>query len=171
MARVMRNGGRSESGNEGGGKARIVERQVEDPDGVMRRVQVNLAESPLGWLQARGLVTQRQYEAGEVLRRDWERAGMGARVTMCWDAGVMASRGSRGAPVPVEPGVAGMAARDRLRGALDAAGPGLRDVLWRVICACEGLAAAETALGWPARAGKLVLGFGLDRVADYYRIG
>ena len=29
---------------------------------------------------------------------------------------------------------------------------------------------AETALGWPARAGKLVLRFALDRVADYYRI-
>jgi hypothetical protein len=29
---------------------------------------------------------------------------------------------------------------------------------------------AETALGWPARAGKLVLGMALDRVADYYRL-
>lgn len=149
---------------------RMVERVIEDADGIARRVQVNLAESPLGWLQARGLVSRRQYDAGERLRCDWERAGMGARVTMCWDMGAAAARGSRGAPVPVEPGVAGIAARDRLNGALDAAGPGLKDVLWRVVCACEGLASAETALGWPARAGKLVLGFGLDRVADYYRI-
>jgi hypothetical protein len=29
---------------------------------------------------------------------------------------------------------------------------------------------AETALGWPARAGKLVLTLALDRVADYYQI-
>jgi hypothetical protein len=29
---------------------------------------------------------------------------------------------------------------------------------------------AETALRWPARAGKLVLTFALDRVADYYRV-
>ncbi len=29
---------------------------------------------------------------------------------------------------------------------------------------------AETALGWSARAGKLVLGLALNRVADYYRI-
>jgi hypothetical protein len=29
---------------------------------------------------------------------------------------------------------------------------------------------AETALGWPARAGKLVLGLALDRVADFYRL-
>lgn len=30
---------------------------------------------------------------------------------------------------------------------------------------------AETALGWPARAGKIVLQIALDRVANYYRIG
>jgi hypothetical protein len=29
---------------------------------------------------------------------------------------------------------------------------------------------AETALGWPARAGRLVLTFALDRIADYYRL-
>ena len=28
----------------------------------------------------------------------------------------------------------------------------------------------KRALGWPARAGKLVLSLALDRVADYYRI-
>ena len=55
-------------------------------------------------------------------------------------------------------------------GAVAAAGPGLADILWRVVCAGEGMRDAETALGWPARAGKLVLTFALDRVADYYRI-
>ncbi len=29
---------------------------------------------------------------------------------------------------------------------------------------------AESALGWPARAGKLVLTIALDRIADYYRV-
>jgi hypothetical protein len=28
----------------------------------------------------------------------------------------------------------------------------------------------ETALGWPARAGKVVLCLALDRIADFYRI-
>ena len=50
------------------------------------------------------------------------------------------------------------------------AGPGLADILWRVVCSGEGMREAETALGWPARAGKLVLTFALDRVADYYRV-
>jgi hypothetical protein len=29
---------------------------------------------------------------------------------------------------------------------------------------------AETALGWPARAGKVVLGLALDRIATFYRM-
>ena len=41
--------------------------------GRSRSVTVNMAESPLGWLFSRGLVTQRQYDAGERLRADWER--------------------------------------------------------------------------------------------------
>ena len=40
----------------------------------VRSVTVNLVESPLGWLKARGLVSERQYLAGEALRADWERA-------------------------------------------------------------------------------------------------
>jgi hypothetical protein len=47
-----------------------------------RSVTVNLAESPLGWLFARGRVTQRQFDAGERLRYDWERAQLAPRVTM-----------------------------------------------------------------------------------------
>lgn len=53
---------------------------------------------------------------------------------------------------------------------LASAGPGLADILWRVVCSGEGMRDAETALGWPARAGKLVLAFALDRVAVFYRI-
>ena len=64
-----------------------------------------------------------------------------------------------------------LAARQRFDGAIAAAGKGLEDVLWRVVCACESLPDAERALEWPARSGKLVLRIALDRVADFYRIG
>jgi hypothetical protein len=50
-------------------------------------------------------------------------------------------------------------------------GPGLADIAWRVICSGDGMREAETALGWPARAGKLVLVMALDRLADHYRLG
>jgi hypothetical protein len=55
-----------------------------------RSVTVNAAESPLGWLFARGLVSRRQYDAGDRLRCDWERAQLAPRVTMSWDAAPVA---------------------------------------------------------------------------------
>ncbi|MBA2467049.1 MAG: hypothetical protein H0V46_05515, partial [Sphingomonas sp.] len=61
-------------------------------------------------------------------------------------------------------------ARKRFDAAVASAGPGLSDILWRIVCAGEGMRDAETALGWPARAGKLVLTLALDRLALYYRM-
>ena len=133
-----------------------------------RTVTVNLAESPLGWLHSRGHVSDRQMAAGEQLRKDWERAQLPPRVTMCWDAPPL-DRNRRSAPDAPNPTLAQMAARRRFDAAVKAVGPGLRDIAWRVICAGEGMRDAEQALGWPARAGKLVLCFALDRLADHYR--
>lgn len=136
----------------------------------VRTVTVNRAESPLGWLLARGHVSAPQYDAGERLRLDWERAQLAPRVTMRWDAAPVA-RG-RGASRE-RPDLSGtqLDAKRRFDAAIAAAGPGLQDILWRVVCAGEGMREAETALGWPARAGKLVLRLALDRLAAYYRIG
>lgn len=134
-----------------------------------RSVTVNLAESPLGWLLSRGLLSRRQFDAGERLRADWERASLGPRVTMSWDAAPVAGGRGGSASAP-ELGSSQLDAKRRFECAVDAAGPGLSDILWRVVCAGEGMRDAETALGWPARAGKLVLLMALDRVADYYRI-
>lgn len=133
-----------------------------------RSVTVNLAESPLGWLHARGLVSTRQFDAGERLRADWTIAQLGSRVTMRWDP--HPARGTRGAGAPLDPTLAGIAAKRRFDEAIEAAGKGLSDILWRVVCDGAGLEAAESALGWPRRAGKLVLLMALDRVADYYRL-
>lgn len=147
----------------------FVEQIIEDPFGRAQRVAVNLHESPLAWLHARGHLSERHYLAGDRLRADWEKAGLGPRITMRWDA-APGQRQGRGAGT-VEPGLAQLSARERFDGAIRAAGPGLADVLWRVVCAGEGLVAAEKALGWPSRAGKLVLTLALDRVAGWYRVG
>ena len=73
----------------------LVERALPDPPGdgrchparrPRRSVTINLAESPLGWLHARGHIDARQFEAGERLRADWERAQLAPSVTMRWDA-------------------------------------------------------------------------------------
>jgi hypothetical protein len=115
-----------------------------------RSVTVNAAESPLGWLFARGLVSRRQYDAGERLRNDWERAQLSPRVTMAWDAAPVA-RGRSGAAVAPDLSGAQIDANRRFNAAVKSAGPGLADILWRIVCAGEGMREAETALGWPAR--------------------
>lgn len=153
----------------------LVERELTDEGprrrgvakGRRRTVTVNLAESPLAWLHARGHLPDRLYAAGEQLRADFERAQLGANVTMRWEPVRIKGSGERGLTASERQ----IAARQRFDGAIAAAGKGLDDVLWRVVCACESLPDAERALEWPARSGKLVLKIALERVADFYRIG
>ncbi len=131
-----------------------------------RSVTVNVGESPLTWLHARGHLDDRLFDAGERLRADYERAQLAPSVTMRWDPVRVKATGDAG----LTPGERQIAAKDRFDKALAAAGRGLEDVLWRVICAGETLPDAERALAWPSRSGKLVLRLALDRVADFYRI-
>lgn len=155
-------------------KQHLVERELTDEGprqtgGAPRRgrsVSVNIAESPLAWLHAHGHLDDRLHAAGELLRRDYERAQLGPSETMRWDA--VRIRGGDNGLSPTE---RCMAARERFHGALAKAGRGLEDILWRVVCAGESLPTAEKSLAWPARSGKLVLRLALDRVADFYRIG
>jgi hypothetical protein len=131
-----------------------------------RTVTVNLSESPLVWLHARGHLSDRLLDAGEALRADYERAQLSPNVTMRWDPVRVKSTGARGLSASERQ----VAARQRFDGAIKAAGRGLEDILWRVVCAGEALPEAEKTLGWPARSGKLVLRIALERVAEFYRI-
>lgn len=156
-------------------KRQLVEREL-TPEGPRRQrsgaalprrtVTVNIAESPLAWLHARGHLDDRLFDAGEALRRDYERAQLSPSVTMRWDPVRVKSTGERG----LEPGERQVLARQRFDGAIRSAGRGLEDILWRVVCAGETLPDAEKMLGWPARSGKLVLRIALERVAEFYRI-
>ncbi|HSF13426.1 MAG TPA: DUF6456 domain-containing protein [Erythrobacter sp.] len=156
-------------------KRQLVEREL-TPEGPRRggqggtrprrTVTVNLAESPLAWLHARGHLSERLLDAGEKLRADYERAQLSASITMRWDPVRVKSTGERG----LSPSEQQLAARQRFDGAIRLAGKGLEDILWRVVCAGEALPDAEKTLGWPARSGKLVLKIALERVAEFYRI-
>lgn len=134
--------------------------------GKRRTVTVNLRESPLTWLHARGHLDDRLFDAGERLRADYERAQLSPSVTMRWHP-VRVDCGGGDGLTPTE---RQLSAKARFDGAMAEAGNGLSDILWRVACACENLPEAERDLGWPARSGKLVLKLALDRVADFYRI-
>lgn len=80
------------------GRGRFIERQIEDPGGVLQRVRVHIGESPLFWLRTRGYLAERLYIAGDRLREDWEAAGLGPRVTMIWNPAPSLRGGARSAP-------------------------------------------------------------------------
>jgi hypothetical protein len=137
------------------------------PGRAKRAVTVNLAESPLSWLHARGHLTDREFAAGEQLRRDFEAAQLAPSITMNWDPVRVKSGHFSGLTASERQ----LAAKCRFDEACVAAGKGLSDILWRVVCAGETLPDAEKKLAWPVRSGKLVLKLALERVADYYRLG
>jgi hypothetical protein len=139
-------------------------------------VELNEAESPLVWLHRRRgpdgkpLVTARQLEAGERLRRDFTLGQMGQRVTTDWLLALAPGGERRLAKGPAEASDRAIAARDRVRAALGAVGPDLSDLLIAVCCHLHGLEDAERGFGWPRRAGKVVLLIALDRLAAHYRL-
>ncbi|MEM9196235.1 MAG: DUF6456 domain-containing protein [Pseudomonadota bacterium] len=138
-------------------------------------IRVNAAESPLAWLARRSGVAgepflkRRELEAGERLREDFERAGLGPNVTQNWQrfltAGTSGGRSTGGGDTP---GIAAEEAGRRVSNALKALGPGLSDIAFRCCCFLEGLEAAEKRLGWSKRSGKVVLKIALGRLADHY---
>jgi hypothetical protein len=134
----------------------------------------NLGESPLAWLarrrdgKGRPWLTPVEAAAGERLREDFHRAGTVGRLTMNWDAGPRVDGG--GGP-RLEPAERARSAKDRIAAALEAAGPGLREILEHVCLAGTALQAAERSLGLPRRAGKMVLKLALQRLVVHYRMG
>ncbi len=149
-------------------------RGIAEPDGTTSSVTVNTAESPLTWLRSRRdsqgnpLLTAEQFEAGERLRRDFERAQIRPHVTANWGAEVKTRRRSGGAGSAAQVSETALAANRRLHAALDSVGPELASVLLETCCYLNGLSAAERRLGWPQRSGKLVLNIALNTLARHY---
>lgn len=136
---------------------------------------VNASESPLGWLyrrrdkEGKPLIRQEEFDAGERLRADFWFAQMTPRTTSRWDGSVSSSRSQRAAPgVGIELQDNIIAARERVRRALEAVGPELSGILIDICCHLNGLEEAERAVGWPQRSGKVVLQLALTRLARHY---
>jgi DNA-binding CsgD family transcriptional regulator len=147
--------------------------RIDVENGVPCRMNVNLGETPLGWLARRkgpdgsAFLSPEEVVAGERLREDFELAQLGPKVAQDWtrflapvdESGISRLRTPCDGPV---------GARDRLAGAMKALGPGLNDVALRACCFLEGLEATERRMGWSARSGKVVLKIALTRLAEHY---
>ncbi len=135
--------------------------------------KTNIGETPLGWLLKRKnkngkpMISKEQFLAGERLREDFELSGMSPNITLNYDA-IIRSQGNSHALCGMNVSDHAIAAKKRLTNALEDAGPGLKDVLFRVCCHLDGLEAAEKNLGWPVRSGKVVLAIALSRLVCHY---
>lgn len=126
------------------------------------------AESPLVWLARRSYIKPVHLQAGERLRADFTNAQLMPRTTSNWTADV--ARGARGsAPVTYSDSV--IAARQRVRHALDAVGPEFSGLLVDVCCFLKRLEDVERERRWPPRSAKVVLALGLDRLARHFGLG
>jgi hypothetical protein len=147
---------------------------VREIAGGRRRVLLNDAESPLGWLKSRRdrngrpLLSREQVEAGERLGADYWFAAMSPRVTANWSALAPRDRTRHSTPSAASLRDEVIAAKERVMRALDAVGPELGGILIDICCDLKGLEEAETANGWPQRAGKVVLQIALTRLARHY---
>lgn len=128
------------------------------------------AESPLGWLRrrrgadGRPLIDDAAFAAGERLRADFTRGQMSPRMGVDWSGTPGGQRFGQG----LEFSEQALAARQRLRAALDAVGPELSGVLLDVCCFLKGLEDVERDRRWPVRSAKIILGLGLARLARHY---
>lgn len=135
-------------------------------------VRVEQAATPLDFLKrfrtADGapFLSAEQAEAANRLEADFELAQLRPRMTQDFSAPVDRLRRVPG--TTEHRSARALDARRRCLAALDAAGPGLADLLFETVCMARGLNEAERGFGWPARAGKAILKLGLDRLAAHY---
>ncbi|HWV51209.1 DUF6456 domain-containing protein [Pseudorhodoplanes sp.] len=129
------------------------------------------AESPLVWLarrkgaDGRALIEPHQLLTGERLRADFTIAQMMPRTTSNWHAAVAGRHRDQSSGHLTDRVVA---ARQRLRHALDAVGPEFSGLLIDICCFLKKLDTVERERQWPARSAKVVLQLALERLARHY---
>ena len=149
----------------------LASREVMTESGVAR-VMVNDSESPHAWLARRkgrdghAMIGHNQFIAGEKLRADFTRGHLAPRVTSSW-SGIARGKNCGGGDAGTMTDVV-IAARQRVRLALEACGPEFSGILLDVCCFLRGLEDVERERGWPARSAKVVLQLALDRLARHY---
>ncbi len=147
---------------------------VDDAELGRRHVTINHDESPLSWLRrrkdrnGRPMLDAAEFEAGERLRSDYERAHLMPRVTANWNAAVPAGKRSGGGNSTAELTEVALAARRRVEVALGALDPELANIAVDFCCFLKGLEEIERERQWPTRSAKVVLRLALAALARQY---
>lgn len=148
-----------------------------DQHGAVRRAgegpAEELAESPLAWLHrrrdrdGRPLIGHAAFAAGERLRAHFTLGNLAPRMSIRWDGQPSAGPGGGGGELTET----ALAARQRVRRAMETVGPKLSGVLLDVCCFLKGMEEVEHDRRWPARSAKVILGLALARLARHYGLG
>lgn len=138
--------------------------------------QRNEAESPLRRLfirkdkLGRSWLNNIQYEAGERLRRDFERSQLQPSITVNWQA-IAAGHDQSGKCDQSELGDFVIDSRKKLTRAINALDSELANVALDICCFLKGLEQVERERQWPPRSAKLMLRTALSCLATHYGLG
>ncbi|MCF6320979.1 MAG: DUF6456 domain-containing protein [Rhizobiaceae bacterium] len=134
----------------------------------------NTAESPLARLYSRkqknGLsyITIQEYQAGDRLRNDFERAGLQPSITVRWNEAVSTGSKFGSGSAAGEMSDIAIDARKRLEKAINIIGPELSGVTLDICCFLKGFEIVERERNWPSRSAKLIIKMALSILARHY---
>lgn len=133
-------------------------------------LRLNLEESPLARLASgeTPFLARHQVEAGERVRKLFERANLQPRMTMNYSAAHTA--GGRGFAAAHDITDLAAQARRQLSALHEALPPDCAGVMLDVCGLLKGLQQVESERGWPRRSAKLVLRIGLEQAARVFGI-
>ncbi len=153
---------------------RIPTRRTVTVNDIKQSVTLNCAESPLARLYSRTLkngfkyISMSEFEAGERLRRDFEKAGLQPSITSHWGGGASSQNKSSATNMAHDLNDAAIDAKSRFEKAMNAVGPELTGVTLDICCFLKGFEGVERERGWPSRSAKLMLKTALSRLARHY---
>lgn len=133
-----------------------------DNESALTRLYQRKDRNGVGWID------HNEFQAGERLRSDFEKAQLSPKISAHWNASVTAKNCAGGGRNEISDFA--FDAKRRLEKSIAALGPELSGVALDVCCFLKGLENVEREKGWPPRSAKLLLKTALSVLVRHYGI-
>lgn len=133
-----------------------------DNECALTRLYFRKDKNGVGWID------HNEFQAGERLRSDFEKAQLSPKISAHWDASVTGKNRAGGSGNDISDFA--LDAKKRLEKSIAALGPELSGVTLDVCCFLKGLEIVEREKGWPPRSAKLLLKTALSVLVRHYGI-